>query len=113
MADPGPAPIAVPGTNVKGKLAGGAWTFLLPELELGRVLCLGEASAADIATISRMGLEVVRAPDAERVAGSDFDLVRVTPSGWAALRRAGEAERLGSLLRPGGLAWVEEVRSPG
>jgi hypothetical protein len=112
MAGPGQAPIAAPGTNVKGQVAGGAWTFLLPDDDLGRVLCLGAASDADIATISRMAREVVRGRDAERAARGDFDLVRVAPDAWAALRRAGQAERLGSLLRPGGLAWVEEVRSP-
>jgi hypothetical protein len=49
----------VPGTNLKGNVAGANWSFLLPSLELERVLCLGVSSAATLATLSRVGREVL------------------------------------------------------
>lgn len=112
MAGPGHAPIAAPGTNVKGQLAGGAWTFLLPNLDLGCVLCLGDVSAAEMAALNRMASEVVRAPSLEVAGGRQYDLVRVGADAWEALRRTGGQARLATLPRPGGLAWVEELRAP-
>lgn len=69
---PGPAPVVpeegvlgltlatsfVPGTNLKGRVAGAAWTMLLPRLELGRVVCLGIPSAATLVTLARRADEL-------------------------------------------------------
>src|SRR5262245_44610077 len=49
----------VPGTNLKGNVAGANWSFLLPSLELERILCVGASSAATLATLSRVGREVL------------------------------------------------------
>jgi hypothetical protein len=49
----------VPGTNLKGKVAGANWSFLLPSLEIERIVCAGISSAAALATLSRVGREVL------------------------------------------------------
>src|SRR5262245_4417923 len=49
----------VPGTNLKGNVAGANWSFLLPSLELERVVCVGVSSAASLSTLSRIGREVL------------------------------------------------------
>src|SRR5919199_5061175 len=49
----------VPGSNLKGQdVAGAAWTFLLPSLELDLVLCIGTPAAATLRTLSRLATEV-------------------------------------------------------
>jgi hypothetical protein len=61
----------VPGTNLKGNVAGANWSFLLPSLELERIVCVGVSSGAALATLSRVGREVLvvceRAQQAEQV----------------------------------------------
>ena len=46
------------GTNLKGDVAGAAWTFALPTLELERILCVGWPGAATLATLARLGRQV-------------------------------------------------------
>jgi hypothetical protein len=48
----------VPGTNLKGKVAGANWTFLLPSLELDLILCVGVPAAAALTTLARLGRNV-------------------------------------------------------
>ena len=48
----------VPGTNLKGAVDGANWCFLLPGLDLGRILSLGSPSPAALATLSKLGQEV-------------------------------------------------------
>lgn len=43
-----------PGTNLKGDVAGAAWTFALPSLELGRVLCAGLPGHAALTTLAQL-----------------------------------------------------------
>jgi hypothetical protein len=49
----------VPGSNLKGDLAGANWWYLLPSLEAERVVCLGVPSRAALSTLSRASKEVV------------------------------------------------------
>jgi thiamine kinase-like enzyme len=49
----------VPGTNIKGEVAGANWLFLLPSLELERVLCFGAVSVATLVALARVADEVV------------------------------------------------------
>jgi Phosphotransferase enzyme family len=49
----------VPGSNVKGQVAGANWWFLLPSLAVERVVCLGIPSAATLVNLARMSDEVV------------------------------------------------------
>src|SRR5689334_865210 len=48
----------IPGTNIRGEVAGANWTFLMPQLELGRVLCFGPPQAAALVTLSRRADQV-------------------------------------------------------
>jgi SAM-dependent methyltransferase len=47
-----------PGSNVKGAVGGANWCFLLPRLDLGRVVCLGRPSPAALTTLAGLGDEV-------------------------------------------------------
>lgn len=49
----------IPGTNLKGAVAGGNWTFVLPRLDLSRVVAIGVPTAATLATLSRVASHVV------------------------------------------------------
>lgn len=44
-----------PGSNLKGQVAGANWTFLLPSLEVERIVILGKPSAAALTTLTRLG----------------------------------------------------------
>jgi Phosphotransferase enzyme family len=124
-----------PGSNLRGAVGGANWCFLLPSLDLGRIVCLGRPSVPALATFARLGDEVVVcAPARElrrlgralgpRVPGkvSLFEASRLgvaaLPDGSAdlvvvpwrpALRRtrADLLERARRLLAPDGLAYVE------
>ncbi len=48
----------IPGTNLKWKVAGANWTFLLPSLELEQVVCFGAPPSTTLATLSRVGQDV-------------------------------------------------------
>jgi hypothetical protein len=48
----------VPGTNVKGDIAGANWAFLLPSMELERVLCLGAPPVEALTTLARIAKRV-------------------------------------------------------
>lgn len=48
----------VPGTNQRWHVTGANWTFLLPSLELGHILCIGRPSDATLATLRRIGRTV-------------------------------------------------------
>ena len=50
---------SVPGTNLKGSIDGPNWRFLLPRLELGRVLALGCPAPSALATVARLSDEMV------------------------------------------------------
>ena len=49
----------VPATNLKGELVGANWSFLLPNLELDRIVCLGAPRGTTLAALSRIGQNVV------------------------------------------------------
>ncbi len=48
-----------PGSNLRGEVAGAAWTFLLPSLELGRVVVFGKPGAASLRTLAGLASDVV------------------------------------------------------
>jgi len=48
----------VPGTNLKGVAVGAGWVFLLPSLELGRVVCIGDPNASVVADLTRFTSDV-------------------------------------------------------
>ena len=49
----------IPGINVKGDVAGANWSFLLPDLELDRVLCIGLPAPTTFKTLTRLSREVI------------------------------------------------------
>ena len=53
----GSAPVA--GSNVKGRAAGAAWTYLLDDLAVRTAVCVGEPSAAALVTLHRLAERVV------------------------------------------------------
>lgn len=48
-----------PGSNLKGKVAGAAWLFLLPTIGLRRVLCVGVPSSSTLETLTNFSQEIV------------------------------------------------------
>jgi Phosphotransferase enzyme family len=126
----------VPGSNVKGAVGGANWCFLLPDLDLGRIVCLGRPSSAGLATLASLGDEVaVCAPGhslrgLRRAVGSsghaNVVLLEANPLGAGSLpdgtadlvvvprlpglRRRAQADYLGRarrLLKPEGVAYCE------
>jgi len=49
----------IPGTNLTGGLARASWRFLLPNLELDRIVCFGVPSAATLNVLATMGKEML------------------------------------------------------
>jgi hypothetical protein len=99
---------SVPGTNLKGSVDGANWSFLLPRLELGRVLAVGCPAPSSLATIARLGDEVVvwaRLADHDRlrrvIERRSLGNVSILP-----------AERDGTLPLPDGGLDVVVVASP-
>jgi SAM-dependent methyltransferase len=117
-----------PGTNLRGTGRGASWYFLLPSLELGRVVCLGSPSKAALTTLGRSGAEIVVCAGRRQLEGlrratcglpnlslletsagkpvplpeESADLVIVT--GRASRRVRSEIERL---LKPEGIVYAE------
>lgn len=125
-----------PATNLRDRVAGASWSFLLPSLEPGRVVCVGAVSAAELATLARIGREVfvvdpvakgepvalanVRfAPDLSSLdlADASVDLIRIAGGTNDGTSGAGPdptgIARLGRLLAPGGRIYLEEIRRSG
>ncbi|MBK9715637.1 MAG: phosphotransferase [Kouleothrix sp.] len=57
----------VPGTNVKGEVAGANWLFLLPDFALDRVVCFGLVAPASLAAVARMAGEVLVLAEGESI----------------------------------------------
>jgi hypothetical protein len=126
----------VPGSNLKGAVEGANWCFLLPSLEIGRVVCVGAPSPPALATLSRLSNEtVVWAPSRDlrrlrSVIGGDASkkisllerdggpiplpdrsadvmlLARHGPTGSLSHDRTTQ-EEFERLLKPGGVAYAE------
>ena len=125
-----------PGSNLKGAVGGASWCFLLPSLDLGRIVCLGRPSPAGLATLARLGDEVAVCAPARGLSRlrrqlqsggpTNVSLLETNPSGAApladgtadllvlprlpTLRRHARADCLGRairLLKPDGVAYVE------
>ncbi len=114
----------VPGTNQRWQVTGANWTYLLPSLTLDRVLCVGQPTAATLATLRRIGGAVVVVPTlaAAATAAADapdpgppgshaapFDLVAVVDPRAAArvAADAGARAELGRWLAPGGRLYLD------
>jgi hypothetical protein len=60
----------VPGSNMKGAVAGANWWFLLPSLGAERIVCLGSPKPATLATLGRMSDDVVVCTAPRRTEGA-------------------------------------------
>jgi aminoglycoside phosphotransferase (APT) family kinase protein/SAM-dependent methyltransferase len=126
----------VPGSNLKGTVGGANWCFLLPSLELGRIVCLGLPSTPALATLARLGDEVIVCAPAGELRGirrrvgldalrtvtllevnrrdrvplpdASVDLVVAARlPRWGAERRSRLQQEARRLLKPDGLAYLE------
>ncbi|MBI3909979.1 MAG: phosphotransferase [Armatimonadetes bacterium] len=130
----------VPGTNAKARLAGASWTFLLPRLDLERIVCFGLPTPAALGTLTRLTQSVtvvcedawqarvaLREQSAERnsvqvliaaegeplpLPDTSVDLAVIVAHG-AARRLQNDAHlrrEIGRLCKPSGLIYLEFAR---
>lgn len=100
----------IPGTNLRGDVAGANWVYVLPSLALARILCIGVPPRATLAALSRLGEVTIAAsprPASEPLPldASSVDLVLLT-EGVRALDEALRGEIM-RVLRADGLVWAE------
>ena len=58
-------PDLAPGENARGEVSGAAWSYLLPDRDLGTILSLGEPTAPTMAALEQIGREVIVAPNGQ------------------------------------------------
>jgi hypothetical protein len=125
----------VPGSNLKGQVAGANWWFLLPSLAVERVVCLGTPSAATLVNLARMSDEVVVSARRRRTRGigraatrlvlpnvsvvesdrhgragvvdASGDVVLRAGRAFGRSRRRQTEDEIERLLRPDGIAYLE------
>ena len=84
----------IPGSNLKGKVAGANWLFLLPDINLRRVVCLGAPLPSTLEMLSNLSQELILAtpksrglPDSEQRADVEgIEQVTVTGDGTLPLQ---------------------------
>lgn len=89
-------------SNLRGDALDGNWVFLLPELQLKRILCIGQPSQQTLATLTSLAKEVVRA-DSVNGADSGFDLIYV-----ADMKRVPDYATVARALAPDGYIYYED-----
>lgn len=101
----------VPGSNMKGDVAGANWWFLLPSLRAERIVCLGSPTPAALATLGRMGDDVVVCAPPRRgrtpLSDASADVVFLAGRSLRRLRARRVRAEIERLLRPDGLAYCE------
>ncbi|MGH3037150.1 MAG: aminoglycoside phosphotransferase family protein, partial [Gaiellaceae bacterium] len=101
----------VPGSNMKGDVAGANWWFLLPSLRAERIVCLGEPTPAALATLGRMSDDVTVCAAPRRgptgLGGATADVVFLAGRSLRRLRPRRVRAEIHRLLRPDGLAYDE------
>ena len=114
----------VVGANRKGQISGAAWTYLLPQLSLADVLCIGELDAPARLTLGRLAREVdvravrpsggsvapVEALGLERLRDDSLDLVVLTSRSGPVRRDPVALAHLRRALRATGRLYVEPGR---
>jgi hypothetical protein len=80
-----------PGTNLRGGALGAAWTYLLPNQRIGRLVCVGEPSQAALARLMVIAEQVDLLPG--RRAARRWALT-AEAEGWAGLRVLADAQGL-------------------
>jgi hypothetical protein len=100
----------VPGSNLKGDVVGANWRFLLPSLELERVVVVGDVGPSTRAALGQRGAEIVGEHEARLLPPGSVDLVVVERASRLERDPALQGE-LARLLSPAGLVWLE-LRRP-
>lgn len=89
-------------SNLRGDALDGNWVFLLPNLEIKRVLCVGQPSAQTLATLTSLTNEVVRVDNIEGIE-SGFDLIYVENA-----KAVPDLSVLAQFLTPRGYIYYED-----
>lgn len=89
-------------SNLRGDPLDGNWFFLLPNLEIKRVLCIGQPSLQTQATLASLTNDVVRADNVKDI-DSNFDLIYVD-----SIKAAGDVSELIRFLTPRGYIYYED-----
>ena len=96
----------IPSTNLKGEVAGANWSFLLPSLELERIVCFGALSSkgypAWLISLARLCSELVVICVDERMAQVVDEAVPAAWTGECALDQPGRRGRPGGCERLAG-----------
>ena len=83
-----------PGSNVKGAVGGANWCFLLPSLDLGRVVCLGRPSPAGLTTLAGLADQVTVCAPADDLSRLRRSLGSAEPRNLSLLETAVETAPL-------------------
>jgi hypothetical protein len=78
-------PDLAPGENARGAASGAAWSYLLPDRELGTILSLGQPTAPTRVTLEQIGRELIVAPNGQMPAplpAGSVGLVAVLDPWW-------------------------------
>src|SRR5690606_2795116 len=89
-------------SNLRGDALDGNWMFLLPNLEIKRVLCIGQPSSQTLATLTSLTNDVVQA---EKIGDVEpgFDLIYT-----ANVKSVADFSALARLLAPRGYIYYED-----
>ena len=88
-------------SNLRGDALDGNWVFLLPNLQLKRILCIGQPSPQTLATLTSLANDVVQTNTSEGIE-SGFDLIYI-----ASPKRAPDLSILVHALAPRGYIYYE------
>ncbi|MGH9037268.1 MAG: phosphotransferase [Acidimicrobiia bacterium] len=123
------------GSNLRDSAAGAGWSFVLPSLQLERLICLGAPSEATLSTLTRLARSIViwcpdrrhrrrllalvekrgwahvaveaTLPEPPRSPEDGFDLVCLSPDAVRSLRGGDGLRLVPALLRPDGHAYLD------
>jgi Phosphotransferase enzyme family len=107
-----PQPPSAPGTNLKGQVAGAAWTYLLDSMQSNRTVSIGDPGVPSRETLNRLaaGRLDCRTPgEAGRITGT-YDLV-VLANGLKRPHAPRDVEQAGRLVGPDGRLYLERPPS--
>jgi SAM-dependent methyltransferase len=106
------------GTNVKGTVPGANWIFLLPSLDLGRVVCVGPPAPSALRMVSRFarGVAVICENEQERKILSEEPLYRdngkvdlISLDRWDGLGHADSTVDVVWIANKGGLKYFSRI----
>jgi hypothetical protein len=66
----------VPSTNLKGRVAGANWSFLLPKLDLEHAVCIGTPPATTLTTLSQISRDTKVVCDSNQIDGFERTIQR-------------------------------------